>query len=325
VDPLAPDFPENSTYSYAENSPAVFIDFLGEAPVSTIMEYWPPWISKAASYINENRKGILSTALDILPATSNFKNVIQLFTGRDLITGEPINRLEAAIGILPFGKVITRAVNYARKSKWAARGFDFVKNTAIKLMANTQRKLISAQHKLKTYFAEKKAARLQRIESRKKAITETKLPENSPVGKTPDIEPQNEVKESTTPETKPSEVKLSVPDGFLSYEEFHKKTIISENGLPHLVFSDGFKLAGWNYGKNANFNITQDRFDGMMKTINQLPATDVAPGVKRFDFPEGGGFLNLRTKTSSQGDFTIDVYRPNGAKRGEIKLHIIKP
>jgi RHS repeat-associated protein len=50
-----------------------------------------------------------SVALDFVPIVGSCKGVIEFILGKDPITGEPIPRWMAALGIIPYGKIVTKA------------------------------------------------------------------------------------------------------------------------------------------------------------------------------------------------------------------------
>jgi RHS repeat-associated protein len=58
-------------------------------------------------------KNLLSTVLDCVPVVSTIKSAVELVAGRDVITGEPINRAEAAVSLAasftPGGKMAVKA------------------------------------------------------------------------------------------------------------------------------------------------------------------------------------------------------------------------
>ncbi len=51
---------------------------------------------------------ILSLFLDLLPGVGTIKNIIELTTGKDAVTGEELDDVDTGLGILdlvPFGKI----------------------------------------------------------------------------------------------------------------------------------------------------------------------------------------------------------------------------
>ena len=49
---------------------------------------------------------LTSMALDFVPVVGQIKAGVQLIVGRDLVTGEPVNRYTELVGILPAGKLL---------------------------------------------------------------------------------------------------------------------------------------------------------------------------------------------------------------------------
>lgn len=77
-----------------QNNPLDYWDYLG---MSTCGKSW--W---------DKTKEVVSTVVDVVPVAGTVKSVVETVTGKDPITGEPVNRAVAAAGIgaslIPGGK-----------------------------------------------------------------------------------------------------------------------------------------------------------------------------------------------------------------------------
>ncbi len=56
-----------------------------------------------------------SFALDVIPVVGTIKSGVQLITGKDLVTGEPINRYLEVVGLVPAGKLLGKLGSGAAK------------------------------------------------------------------------------------------------------------------------------------------------------------------------------------------------------------------
>ena len=99
VDPLAPDYPFYSPYHFAGNSPIAAIDLDGSEP---------QWV-----------KELLSLTADLAPGVSTAKSIDELRTGIDPLTGAPVSRIWAGVGLIPGGKIVKRVWGGL---KWIGKG-----------------------------------------------------------------------------------------------------------------------------------------------------------------------------------------------------------
>ncbi|MBK1707348.1 hypothetical protein CKO40_23155 [Halochromatium glycolicum] len=91
-------------YAYALNSPVNFIDptgTVGEGSVQTPQpESRPIYGASPVDTTPGVTERIGTTTLDVLPVVGGLKSAAQLVTGRDLVTGEPVDRREEGLGVL---------------------------------------------------------------------------------------------------------------------------------------------------------------------------------------------------------------------------------
>jgi hypothetical protein len=74
------------------------------------------------------RQEIRSTAFDVLPVVGALKAAVQMFTGRDLVTNQGVNRWEEGVGIIaglfPGGRDIAKGEDIARLARRAIENID---------------------------------------------------------------------------------------------------------------------------------------------------------------------------------------------------------
>jgi len=92
VDPLFREYPHNSTYAFSENSTIAFVEIEGLEK-----EFYYNAVEKA----KENAKtktfgtetditGLYGASIDVLPIVGDIKGLAEVFTGKDLVTGEKL-------------------------------------------------------------------------------------------------------------------------------------------------------------------------------------------------------------------------------------------
>ena len=64
----------------------------------------------------------LSLAMDFTPVVGIIKSAVEVVSGKDLVTGEEISRLSAALGIIPGGKALSKGKKAAKVVKAASKG-----------------------------------------------------------------------------------------------------------------------------------------------------------------------------------------------------------
>ncbi|MGQ5525605.1 pre-toxin TG domain-containing protein [Chitinimonas sp. PSY-7] len=78
---------------------------------------------------------VASVGLDLLPVVGPGKSILQVFTGKDLVTGEPVNRwVESAgiaLGMVPGGKVLLKGGKVADIASSVAKHADGGTSTAV--------------------------------------------------------------------------------------------------------------------------------------------------------------------------------------------------
>jgi hypothetical protein len=56
-----------------------------------------------------------SFVLDVIPIVGTLKSAVQVVTGYDVITGEPVNRVMELVGVVPWGKVASKGLSVGSK------------------------------------------------------------------------------------------------------------------------------------------------------------------------------------------------------------------
>lgn len=113
-----------NAYSYSLNRPLVYQDPTGEISV----------------------RESVSIGLDFTPGVSNLKSGVELITGIDPITGKEVSRLMAGIGLIPYGKHITKGaklgINVSDKMVKKAIRAGFAESSSFKNMAKVRDEII---------------------------------------------------------------------------------------------------------------------------------------------------------------------------------------
>lgn len=130
IDPLAGDYPHNSTYAFSENRVINGIELEGLEHVITGYSYNANAMeqiqatARKSTMSDVERKQKASTEIDAIPLVGDGKGLIEAFTGKDMVTGEKLSAGSRLMGLffLSEFRMIGKMSDALKSGKWVDAG-----------------------------------------------------------------------------------------------------------------------------------------------------------------------------------------------------------